>query len=234
MFREDVLLDFNMKDKKTVEPQYEELFSVLDKFGRSTFGIMANQSWNEDPRRTLFTLSRYKFVSKMFVGKKHALEIGCADAFGTRLVQQTVSKVTASDIDPLFIQDAEDRKSSHWPLNLIIHDFLKNPLNKYIFDCAYCLDVLEHINKKDEDNFINNIKLSLAPQSPIIFGMPSIESQAYASKQSKIGHINCKSGEELKETLDKHFGNVFIFSMNDEVIHTGFLRMANYILAVAI
>ena len=43
---------------------------VQKKFGISKFGIMSNQSWNEDPKRTLFTLARYKFVAKMLSGKK--------------------------------------------------------------------------------------------------------------------------------------------------------------------
>ena len=52
--------------------------------------------------------------------------------------------------------------------------------------------------------------------------MPSLESQKYASKQSKEGHVNCKSGENLKKLLNKYFINNFVFSMNDEVVHTGF------------
>jgi hypothetical protein len=56
---------------------------------------MINESWNQDPKRTLFTLARYKFVAKIFAGAGHVLEVGCADAFGTRLVQQSVKKVTA-------------------------------------------------------------------------------------------------------------------------------------------
>ena len=67
-----------------------------------------------------------------------------------------------------------------------------------------------------------------------IIGMPSLESQKYASEASKIGHVNCKKSEDLKTTLMQHFENVFMFSMNDEVVHTGFYRMANYILAVCV
>ena len=31
--------------------------------------------------------------------------------------------------------------------------------------------------------------------------MPTLESQKYASKGSKLGHINCKSKKELKKLL---------------------------------
>ena len=38
--------------------------------------------------------------------------------------------------------------------------------------------------------------------------------------------------EALKKTLERHFHTVFVFSMNDEVVHTGFYPMAHYILGV--
>src|ERR1043166_4661692 len=93
---------------KTVEPQYSLLFDVKEKHGISRLGLMVNESWNQDPKRTLFTLARYKFVAKMLTGRDHVLEVGCADAFGTRIVQQAVRKVTAVDFDPLFIADVQE------------------------------------------------------------------------------------------------------------------------------
>lgn len=66
----------------------------------------------------------------------------------------------------------------------------------------------------------------------MIIGMPSHESQAYASPQSKAGHVNCKSGKDLKALMRHYFNQVFLFSMNDEVVHTGFYPMAHYLIAV--
>ena len=62
--------------------------------------------------------------------------------------------------------------------------------------------------------------------------MPSLESKKYASKISKLYHVNCKSGDEFKKLFKKYFYNVFLFSMNDEVIHTGFFKMAHYIIVL--
>ena len=221
-------------NKKTKEPQYKLLYEVIEKHGATKFGIMANESWNQDPKRTLFTLARYKFVAKMLSGQRKVLEIGCADAFGTRLVQQEVEEITAVDFDALFIEDAKSRVNPHWPLTLFVHDMLSGPVPDGPYSAGYCLDVLEHIDPASEDLFISNLLASLDPFSPVIFGMPSLESQIYASPQSKEGHINCKTGMSLKKTLEKHFKNVFLFSMNDEVIHTGYYPMAHYLLALCI
>jgi 2-polyprenyl-3-methyl-5-hydroxy-6-metoxy-1,4-benzoquinol methylase len=220
------------QQSKTKEPQYDVLFDVKAKHGVSRLGLMTNQGWHDDPKRLAFTLSRYKFVAKMLAGRAKVLEIGCADAFGTRIVQQVVGEVTATDFDPVFIDDVKDRMNSRWAFNVLVHDMLSGPVPGN-FDAAYALDVLEHIPSKREDEFLRNVVASLTNTGIAIIGMPSLESQAYASEQSKAGHVNCKSGDALKRTLERHFHTVFVFSMNDEVVHTGFYAMANYLIGVA-
>ena len=145
-----------MEQLKTKEPQYSLLYDVLEKHGQTTLGLMVNESWNQDPKRTLFTLARYKFVAKMLSGKKEVLEIGCADAFGTRLVQQEVTNVTAVDFDPLFIADVQARSNPAWPMQSFVHDILKSPVPGQ-FDAAYCLDMFEHIEAQHEVTFIKNM-----------------------------------------------------------------------------
>ena len=220
-----------MKRQETKEVQYGELLDVEERIGRASFGLMTNQVWHDDPKRLAFVLSRYKFVARMLNGKNSALEIGCADAFATRVVQQAVPSITAIDFDPVFIADAESRLEADWPLVLRVHNILDGPVSGS-FEAAYCVDVLEHIDPADEQTFVNNVIASMISEGVAIFGMPSIESQAYASAQSREGHVNCKSGDELREFLSRSFHNVFLFSMNDEVVHTGFSPMAHYLFAV--
>jgi len=193
---------------------------------------MVNESWNQDPKRTVFTLSRYKFVSRMLEGRKNVLEVGCADAFGTRIVQQSVGAVTAIDFDPLFIADVKERMDPHWEFEARVHDMLSGAVQPANFDAVYSLDVLEHITSDVEHVFLRNLVDSIDETSVAIVGMPSLESQTYASPQSKVGHVNCKSGTDLKMTMEEYFHTVFLFSMNDEVVHTGFYPMAHYLLAV--
>lgn len=220
-----------MEKKKTKERQYQNLLDLEGLIGRTQFGLMSNQVWHDDPKRLVFMLSRYKFVSRLLEGKSSALEIGCADAFGSRIVRQTVPNITAIDFDPVFIKDAKSRQRDDWPLDLRVHDILDGPVAGD-FEAAYCVDVLEHIAPESEEIFIKNVVASIDPNGMAIFGMPSLESQKYASEQSKIGHVNCKSGDQLKDLMQKHFYNAIVFSMNDEVIHTGYYPMTHYLFAV--
>lgn len=215
------------------EPQYQFLVERGEQGDTSKFGLMSSQTWQDDPRRLAFLLSRYKFASKMLAGCRRVLEVGCADAFGTRIVRQVVPEVTAVDFDPVFIENARSIMDRRWPLEFAVHDMTAGPLAQAGFDGAYALDVIEHIPVEKEDAFVGNIKSSLTEHGVLLLGCPSLASQAHASKPSREGHVNCKDGEAMRALLGRHFHNVFVFSMNDEVVHTGFFPMAQYILGLA-
>jgi cyclopropane fatty-acyl-phospholipid synthase-like methyltransferase len=143
-------------------------------------------------------------------------------------VQQEVDSVYAIDFDPVFVRDVNTRMEEQWKFECVVHDILTGPIENRLFDAAYSIDVFEHIPIEAEGRFISNICSSLADQGVLIIGSPSLESQKYASEASKAGHINCKSGDEMRALMLEHFHNVFVFSMNDEVVHTGFYPMAHY------
>jgi len=216
---------------KTREPQYQECLDAVEARGFERMGLRSSQSWHDDPKHLLFRLSRYKFVAKMLSGSSHVLEVGCGDAFGTRIVQQEVEKLSATDFDELFVADVKSRMVDRWRFDAFTHDLLAGPIPGR-YDGVFALDVLEHIAAADEQTFLRNAFAPLAEDGVGIIGMPSLESQAYASPTSKAGHVNCKTLPELKATMKLFFRTVFMFSMNDEVVHTGHHKMAHYVFAV--
>lgn len=215
------------------EPQYQFLLERAAKGDTSRFGLMSSQTWQDDPKRLVFVLSRYKFAAKMLAGCRRVLEIGCADAFGTRIVRQAGPEVTAIDFDPVFIGNAQQTMDARWPVEFAVHDMTEGPFVASAFDGAFALDVVEHIQPDKEDIFVGNVVSSLTPHGILLLGCPSQASQAHASKPSREGHVNCKDGEAMRDLLKRHFHNVFVFSMNDEVVHTGFFPMAQYIFGLA-
>lgn len=213
------------------EVQYQDAIKRIQNEGCETLGLMTSWAWQDDPKRLAFTLARYKFVAKMLANSNSVLEVGCSDAFASRIVRQEVQSLTAIDFDKSFIEDARSRNNSRWPIDFQIHDMLKGPVSG-TFDGVYSLDVLEHIKQEDEATFLSNAVSPLIDQGVAVIGMPSLNSQPYASAQSKLGHINCKQQGEFRDLMLKFFHNVFMFSMNDEVVHTGYHAMAHYHLAL--
>ena len=211
--------------------RYEKSISGMEN-KEFLLGKNTSRIYFEDPKLLLFTLSRYKFVSKMFAGRKRVLEIGCQEGFGSQLVSKTVKSLHCIDFYHPHIESC-NRRFCSTNVNMTfecadILDGLENPG----FDGAFALDVLEHIDPVDEDRFLKAILSVLTPASLVIIGMPSLESQTYASARSREGHVNCKRGDELRGFLEKYLLGVTMFSMNDEVLHTGFFPMSQYIFGV--
>ncbi len=220
------------KKELTKSLENQRVVDLTTEIGIERLGVMTSQAWYDDPRGLLFSLARYKFVAKMLRGKKSVLEVGCGDAFHSRLVQQEVEELSVTDHDPLFIDDINRRNPARWKPVAFVHNMQDGPTREK-YDAIYLLDVLEHIEKAAESDFLRNIVKSMNDEGMLIIGMPSIQSQQYASEISKAGHVNCKSGDELRVLLEPLSSQVMVFSMNDEVVHTGYFPMAHYLIAVA-
>jgi 2-polyprenyl-3-methyl-5-hydroxy-6-metoxy-1,4-benzoquinol methylase len=216
------------------EPQYQGQIAEFRRLGPPEMGPMSGQVWREDPRRLVFLLARYKFVSKMLAGKKSAIEFGCGDGFGMRVVAQTVGSVHGVDFDAEFITWAQrnaERENIKCTFSLL--DFVKDaPAGSY--EASYSLDVIEHIPESLERLYVDHLADVLVPNGVCIVGSPNVTATPYASPVSLEGHINLKSADTLRATLARRFENVFVFSMNDEVVHTGFSPMAHYLFALCV
>jgi SAM-dependent methyltransferase len=217
---------------KMKEPQYQFLLKLREKEGLNQLGLMTSQLYRDDPRHLVFQLSRYKFAAKMLSGLKNVLEVGCGDGFSTKLILQEVSHVTGIDFDPIFIEAARKLHQTKKQMKFLVWDICKDGAMNEKYNGIFSCDVIEHIPKKQENRFLENIVLSLAPEGVFLCGTPSLASQVYASPPSRQGHVNCKDAPALKKLMLRHFRNVFIFSMNDEVVHTGFHSMAHYLFAL--
>ena len=213
---------------------YKKSIEGIKSFPSKILGPNTSRIFFEDPKLILFTLSRYKFVSKQFEGYKNILEIGCQEGFGAPIVAQNIEKYTDLDFYEPHINFAKNNTDlDKCKFKFLHHDILLDPFLDGSFDCAFALDVLEHIEKDQENLFFKNIQKYLSnSQGPLILGMPSIESQVYASERSKLGHVNCKSKHEFRKTCQNYYKYVFMFSMNDEILHTGYDPMSQYLFAI--
>jgi len=189
----------------------------------------------DDPKHLVFMLSRYKFVSKMLDGKKRVVEIGCGDAVGMPIIAQTVDYVLGCDWEEL-LMDGNKERNKNLNCDFEVCDITKNGPNTIDgkFDAAFSLDVIEHIPNNIEHKYFENIANSLTEDGVFIVGTPNITANIYATELSRIGHINLHSHKTLKEQMEKYFINCFSFSMNDEVVHTGYGPMAHYIFIMGV
>ena len=218
---------------KIIDHYKDPIYDMLDTQGSISMGDYASFTWRDDPKHLLFSLSRYKFCAKMLNGKNRVMEVGCGDAFCFPIMLQSIGSMHGVDMEPVVIENNKKRLKNEERCSFEVIDATKEKATG-TFDAIISMDVIEHIPNSTEDTFMQNICSNLTEQGVVIIGTPNVTAKEYASEISNRGHVNLKSGEELHSLLDKYFHNTFSFSMNDEVVHTGFTNMAHYIISMGV
>jgi 2-polyprenyl-3-methyl-5-hydroxy-6-metoxy-1,4-benzoquinol methylase len=162
---------------------------------------------------------------------KRVLDVGCSEGFGTILLAEAATSCLGVDLDSDAIDVANQSVASD-KLKFQLMDILTTDPGR--FDAVVTLDVIEHIFQDNEDAFVARLASVLEPHGVLIIGTPNITSDQYANEHSRRGHVNLFSADRLRDLGLKHFNNVFMFSANDEMVHTGFSPLAHYLLALCV
>jgi len=197
------------------------------------FGPLTSFKLRHDPKYLVFMLSRYKAASKFLLGKKNILEVGCGDGVGVSILLQESDSVHAVDLEKVFIEDNIKRNLFGDSVKFSQHDMIKKPLNEK-YDGVVSFDVLSSIPKDKEDDFFSNIANSMDENGIFVIGTQNVLSTPYSSNESMKGQDNFKDYDSLMDVCKRHFKNVIILSMNDEVIHTGRETMTQYFVAICV
>lgn len=218
---------------KTATDLYREVTEPFFATPEIPLGPWTSYSVMYDPKHVAFVLSRYKFVAKMLEGRERVMEIGSGDGIGLSLVAQTVKHVYAVDWDRRLL-DGNARRLKHLRnVSYVLADLNKKSPGLKV-DAAYWIDVLEHLDAANESTVIEHIVRCLPDDGVLLTGTPNKTAHQYGSPQSKALHINPKTMDELRTLMERYFRNVFMFGMNDEVVHTGYAPMCHYIWSLAV
>jgi 2-polyprenyl-3-methyl-5-hydroxy-6-metoxy-1,4-benzoquinol methylase len=212
--------------------QQDRWLDVKQRMGdrRIVFGRHLAYWYDHSPRRLLHCMSYYKFASKLIGAGKRVLDIGCGEGIGTWLLAVENGFSHGVDLDEDAIACAR-RNFDHDPrIRFSCEDFLQAPPQEW--DAVVNFDLVEHILPENVPVFWSQLTQNLAHDGILVVGTPNITSDQYAGPVARAGHVNLYSGERLRAEMGEHFHHVFLFAGNDEVVHTGFLPMAHYLLAV--
>ena len=196
-----------------------------------SLGPWTSFSLLNDPKHLVFTLSRYKFCAKMLEGRDSVVEVGPGDGIGLPIIAQAVKRVYAVDWDERLVEGNKRRLKDFKNIEHLCIDLNRQGLDIRV-DAAFTVDVIEHLDPAQEDHFMRRIVECLHPDGVLITGTPNIAASGYASPRSEAQHINLKSMKTLREMTQRYCKNVFMFGMNDEVLHTGYAPMCHYIWSI--
>lgn len=194
--------------------------------------INSHSLW-KDPKHLAFTLSRYKFAGKMLHDRNRIVDVGCGEGIGCLMLKaETKADIIGIDFDSEQISYANAHIKPLGGVDFICQDLVHEKIDIDKVDGLVSIDTIEHLHPDEQEQFFTNTLSCLTDKAVAVFGTPTIYSQEYTSQRSKIGHINLFDEERLRNALLKYFSYVFVFSMNDEMVHTGFPKMAHYFLAL--
>ncbi len=195
-------------------------------------GKMGDQKWMiENPLMTTIKFSRFKFASKLISQNDTLLDIGCGQGLSSIFFSDYCKFVYGVDLLSDFLN--HDRKNIKFIKKSIFNIHKKN-FNRKI-NIITLIDFIEHFKKSDGALILSKCsKLLDKKGGTLIIGTPSVYSSKYRSKRSKKQHIHEYDGMELKNLCSQYFSRTFLFSMNDELVHTGFYKLAwfNFVICI--
>jgi hypothetical protein len=155
--------------------------------GLPTQSLQASRLWGDDEARLASHLAHYRFVAAVMGVRHNVAEYGCASPAGTRLVMQQSRKMALFDPRPLVVGDLQWRFQDDWRFEAQLHDILASPLPRQV-DSAYCVEFLQYISRDEEDDFVRNLRGSLAHEANfLLIGSPSYGADNPADAQHAAG-----------------------------------------------
>lgn len=161
--------------------------------------------------------------------RKRVFDLGCNEGIGTHFLSEFSEYTCGIAFDEECIRWAKENLENE-KLKFICEDFLGKKYEK--FDAIVSMDVIEHIFQANEELYMQTVLDNLQNTGVFIIGTPNKECEKYSNPKIAGAHINLFTGERLRELMNRYFNNVFSFTQNDEVIHTGFFPTANYLICL--
>lgn len=185
-----------------------------------------------DPLSILFRLARYKFAFRQLRGTERVIDVGCGDGTGTYMLRQGCRQVVGISVDAdRFLPELLARQDESFRL---LHADALEYSDPEGFDVAVCMDVLEHLERSDGPRLLRGIANLLKAEGRLFLGTPSANTSRWRNERSCADHKYEYCRQEVQALLDQRFSQVIFFSMNDEMVHTGFDPLAWYLMFVAV
>lgn len=174
----------------------------------------------------LIRLARYKFVARMVKKSDRVLEVGSGSGLGSIFLGQHCAHVTGLDVKTTEVEEARSinkRENVEFKVGDIFETISEQP-----YDVVVALDVIEHMPEEQGQKLVKAMADNLKDDGMLVIGSPSLYSYDYQGPLSKASHVKCYDKDELVKLIENYCGRTIAFSMNDEMVHTGFHKMAWY------
>lgn len=164
-------------------------------------------------------IARYGWVAKNFCDGKLVLDAGCGVGYGSKLLAGFAfpNTVVGYDISEDAINDARKFFSAK---NVVYH--VQNLMKlKHVknFDIVLAFEIIEHLNKKDGEVFLESLMFALKPGGLLIISTPNKNHEEH--NKFNLFHLHDYSYKEFVDLLKSIFSEVDVYFQNYETISKG-------------
>jgi len=159
-------------------------------------------------------IQRYEWVSPR-VTELECLDAGCGSGYGAyHLAMNGANSVVGVDISSVAIRFAKNRFNTE-NVQFGIMDVRNLAVKEDSFDVVISFDVMEHLERGDQDRFVSEVARVLRPKGRVYLGCPNIS----ASSGTNPFHLGELTRDEFETLMEKHFRDVVI--LGQDLIHEG-------------
>ncbi len=213
--------------------QHQKLFRTSDGEIKEMLSHLEGISFQESPLDFFILLARYKFAARLIKKNMSVLDAGCGQGSGTLFLSKFAARVTGGDFDRALVERNNAAYKNIPNVDFKFLDLL-NPAIENQYDSVVSMDVIEHFSKEQTEIIAKNYSRLTKEGGYAIIGTPNIASAPYASERRKQSHLHEFEPAEFQDLLSRHFKNVFLFSMTDEVVSLSFPKLAWYLMALCV
>jgi ubiquinone/menaquinone biosynthesis C-methylase UbiE len=165
-------------------------------------------------------LHRYALVLDLAKGKQ-ILDIACGEGYGSSLLAEHATSVTAVDIDADTISKAKKKYKKN-NLNFIVGAADAIPLEDHIFDYVISFETLEHL--ENHEGMFQEIKRVLKPEGILVISTPDKKKYSDETGYNNPYHVKELYKTDFSSLLNKHFNHHSLFYQN---LHFGSIISSN-------
>ncbi|MCA9773330.1 MAG: methyltransferase domain-containing protein [Myxococcales bacterium] len=158
-------------------------------------------------------LSRYLMALPHARGKS-ALDVGCGEGYGTRLLASHADDATGIDVSPEAVRHARARYGAEASnLRYLVGSASLLPFPDRTFDLVTCFEMLEHI--EEHDALLGEIRRVLRPGGLLLISTPNKHAYSDVPNYRNEYHVRELYFEEFRALVAKHFLGVAYFSQKN-------------------
>lgn len=221
-------------NEKMKDTQKQKLFRSENGGIREALNTFEGIAFQEDPLDFFIVLARYKFAVRQLKKTDVVLDAGCGPGYGAVFLSEFAGRVVGGDVDAELVRRNREVYSKVPNLSFEEINLLDRELSCDPFDAVVSMDVIEHFSEEQADGVVANYARLTKDDGFALIGTPNIASRQYASQRRLDSHPKEYDPEEFVALLERYYSRVFLFSMTDEAVSTGFPKMAWYLMALCV